>query len=164
MTNLLFYKQPLWGLFYDSQPRCEQTGALAAKPSPLPKWSSHFQGEWPHGIMHFVLGITFSLPVWLSPAVTAGWLKGETDGGRRLAWHMLRGCDDSLTRGRRDSGAQHSVCVMCWWDQGKSEVGGLTRLEIWCIKSVGAALIWSLSVILIELTTGTSSILIYNKH
>lgn len=48
---------------------------------------------------------------------------------------MLRGCDDSLTRGRRDSGAQHSVCVMCWWDQGKSEVWGLTRLEIWCIKT-----------------------------
>lgn len=51
-----------------------QAGVLPAKPSPLPKWSSHFQGEWLHGITHFVLGITFSLPVWLSPMAMAGWL------------------------------------------------------------------------------------------
>lgn len=41
---------------------------------PLPKWSSHFQGERLHGITHFVLGITFSLPVWLSWMDMAGWL------------------------------------------------------------------------------------------
>lgn len=62
-----------------------QASGLPAKLPPLPKWSSHFQGERLHGITHFVLGITFSLPVWLSGMDMAGWLEGETDGGRWLA-------------------------------------------------------------------------------
>ena len=62
-----------------------EAGALPAKPSPLPKWSSHFQGERLHGTTYFVLGITFSLPVWFSPMDMAGWLWVETDGGRWLA-------------------------------------------------------------------------------
>lgn len=61
------------------------TSVLPAKPFPQPKWSSHFQGERLHGITHFVLRITFSLPVWLSPTDMAGWLYEETDGGRWLA-------------------------------------------------------------------------------
>lgn len=50
---------------------------LSAKLPLLPKWSSHFQGERLHGITHFVLGITFSLPVWLSGMDMAGWLSGR---------------------------------------------------------------------------------------
>lgn len=51
-----------------------QASSLPVKLPPLPKWSSHFQGERLHGITYFVLGITFSLPVWLSRMDMAGWL------------------------------------------------------------------------------------------
>lgn len=51
-----------------------QASGLSAKLPQLPKWSSHFQGERLHGITHFVLGITFSLPVWLPWMDMAGWL------------------------------------------------------------------------------------------
>lgn len=51
-----------------------QASGLPAQLPLLPKWSSHFQGERLHGITHFVLGITFSLPVWLSGMDMAGWL------------------------------------------------------------------------------------------
>lgn len=101
-----------WGLFYDSRPGCKQTGALPAKPSPLPKWSSHFQGEWPHGIMHFVLGMTFSLPVWLSSG--HDWL---ALGGER--WRP----PVSLTRVER-----------VWWFPDKRQAG--QRGTALCLRDV----------------------------
>lgn len=61
------------GAMFSSLYDTEASG-LPAKLSLPPKWSSHFQGERLHGITHFVLGITFSLPVWLPGMDMAGWL------------------------------------------------------------------------------------------
>lgn len=102
------------------------TSFLPAKPFPHSKWSSHFQGERLHGITHFVLRITFSLPVWLSPMDMAGWLYEETDGGRWLAWHMLRGCDESVTRGGRDEG-DTTLSVWCVDERLRSDLNLLHR-------------------------------------
>lgn len=67
-----------------------QATVLPAKLPTLPKWSSHFQGERLHGITHFVLGITFSLLVWL---LGWTWLAGS----RGDRWRPL----DSLTHVER---------------------------------------------------------------
>lgn len=42
---------------------------------------------------------------------------------------MLRGYDESVTRGTQDGRGQHYVCVMCWWEQGESEDWGLTETQ-----------------------------------
>lgn len=91
---------------------------LSAKLPLLPKWSSHFQGERLHGITHFVLGITFSLPVWLSGMDMAGWLSGrqmEAAGYPDTCWEA----------------------VMSQW-RGVGRIGGHSTLSMWCVdESVG---------------------------
>lgn len=106
-----------------------QADCLPSKLPQLPKWSSHFQGERPYGITHFVLGITFSQPVWLSAMDMAGWRLGrqmEAAGYPDTCWAAV---DESVKRGVGGGGCSIYVMYLCEWES-EVPLGWKSALQI----------------------------------